>query len=100
MKANVFIVADNYSDNGYEIKVLLENETWRYTHYMESETAFFLQEINLHDPKASELVQIGLNKTECMKQSLTEHIAHANEQIKEYESKFMMLDSPDKEELS
>lgn len=100
MILHIFVVADNYEDSGYALRVVQDHETWRYQHFLTEEDSFLLDTVDIAAPSSDDLVQIGLTKVKNMEDSLADHIDNAQRQIKEYESKFIRLDAPETEELS
>ena len=99
MIVHVFIRASTYRDAGWAYEFVEDTEHPKY--YYDNNNYTFLGKIEAPDPKVSQLVEIGLNKVEAMKQAAAEDALQAQENIKDYEAKFLMLEEPvTPEELS
>jgi hypothetical protein len=98
MKTHVFMRPSEYSNSGWKYEFAYDEQNSKFM--LDHMGYIYLGTIRLPDPKLSTLVDMGLAHVEEMKKNAAEQIMNDKQAIAEYESKFIMLEAPDKEELA
>jgi len=91
MKVKLLARANEYDAKGWTYTF---DEDLESTWYDQTDTYVELGVVDLPEPKLSQLVSIGLAKTKEMEEDREREAQRWEEKIKEYESKFLMLESP------
>lgn len=100
MKGHLFMIANTYSDKGYNFCIVTEDDEWTLNYNHKREDAMYLHEVDIQMPKVSKLVEFGMKHVDHLKTELLQTTQEAKERIKDYQSKFILLDAPEAEELS
>ena len=92
MKAKLYAVADKYDVKGWAYRLVCEDKWDPYENVQEqARQAVLLDTIDLPLPGPKDVVKICGEAVEAMQEDLNEHVATVTRNIKEYESKFLLL---------
>ena len=88
----IYVQATKWNTKGWTHVLVMEDEQYMKESLDNQEDAFLLHIVNIPEVKTSALASIGFAKVDEMKKDLCMANAKAEQDIKEYESKFMLLE--------
>lgn len=90
IKLKVYILADEYADDGWSVQTVAEGT---YNYYEHKDDAYHLDTIEIPQPTAEDLIKIADVKAEKLEAAITTLRAEAEERLAEFKSKFLLLNA-------
>ena len=97
MKIHIYLVANNYKDDGWELELVQDSNKWQLDYYASRPEVIHLQTIEITAPTDAQIITIAEHKIREMKEEVVDQTERAKEKIKDYEAKFLLIKA---EELS